>query len=100
MEFLEKESNTPVTLFDQDGGSKQRWLSISQCQRLIKAWRNTRTPENPIVTDEQLVKLEKLAQDSLKGHVNVIDSNFVHYIYFTQEHFVVNSSRIGYIFNE
>ena len=86
VEFLEKESNTPVTLFDQDGGSKQRWLSISQCQRLIKAWRNTRTPENPIVSDEQLVKLEQLAQDSLKGHVNVIDSNFVQYIYFTQEH--------------
>ena len=85
VEFLEKESNTPVTLFNQDGGSKQRWLSISQCQRLIKAWRKTRTPDNPIVTDEQLEKLEKLAQDSIKGHVNVIDSDFILYVYFTQE---------------
>ena len=85
IEYLQAQTNVPVCLFDKDGGDRQRWLSISQCQKLIKAWRKTRTESSPIMTDEELLKLEDLSEQSLQGYVNIVDNDYSSFIYFSQE---------------
>ena len=85
IEYLEKETNVPVCLFNKDGGNRQRWLSISQCQKLIKAWRKTRNKNKPIMSEAELTKLENLAEKSLVEDVNIMDSEFHFYVYFSQD---------------
>ena len=84
--YLEKETNLPVTLFNKDGGSERsRWLSISQVQKLIKSWRRARSENSPIVKDDELLKLEELANQTASGTVNMIDKDYSALVFFTQD---------------
>ena len=85
IEYLQNQTNIPVCLFDKDGGDRQRWLSISQCQKLIKAWRKTRNENCPIMTDEELLKLEDLSEQSLQGQIEIQDPEYGIYVYFNQD---------------
>ena len=85
IKYLEQQTNVPVCLFNKDGGSRQRWLSISQCQKLIKAWRKTRNKNQPIMKDEELTKLESLAENSLMEDVNISDRDFSYYVCFSED---------------
>ena len=84
--YLENETNLPVTLFNKDGGSERsRWLSISQVQKLIKSWRKTRSENSPIVEDDELLRLEDLANQTASGTVNMIDKDYCALVYFSQD---------------
>ena len=88
VEYLEKQSNVPVLLFEKDGGKNQRWLTISQCQQMIKNWRRLRSKEHPIVSDEELLELEQLSQAPLEpedSRMKNYENNYTSYVYFTMK---------------
>ena len=57
---LENHHQVPLTKTHQDGSNNQ-WMSIMACQKLIKDWKKHRTKEFPIISDEELQKLDRLA---------------------------------------
>ena len=64
VDYLEEITGAPVTLFNSDG-KDNKWLSVSSCQKLIRQWKNARTPDNPICTDQELEKLSEVSQGIL-----------------------------------
>ena len=79
---LESHHQVPLTQTHQDG-SNNKWMSIMACQKLIKDWKKHRTKEFPIVSDEELQKLDRLAE-GIKDDMQTLDEK-AFFLYYTPQ---------------
>ena len=79
---LESHHQVPLTQTHQDG-SNNKWMSIMACQKLIKDWKKHRTKEFPIVSDEELQKLDRLAE-GMKDDMQTLDEK-AFFLYYTPQ---------------
>ena len=80
--ILESHHQVPLTQTHQDG-TNNKWMSIMACQKLIKDWKKHRTKEFPIVTDDELQRLDRLAE-GMKDDMNTLDER-AFFLYYTPQ---------------
>ena len=92
VKYLEEQHQVPLLATHQDG-AKGKWMSIMSCQKLIKAWKKNRTDKHPIMTDQQINELDRVAT-TLGDEANNLEEN-VFYLYFTPSNVTTLPFMVG-----